>query len=252
MNLSFTKMHGCGNDFMVIDSRITCFEPDSNQIKKWADYKKSVGFDQLLLIENSSLADVKMRVFNNDGLEVSACGNGTRCVAKLILPSLNKNIINIETSNRILMAESKENLVSVNMGKGEILEENLYFGECYGSFIDVGNPHVIVGHEPNYIIEKLGPLIENDKRFPNKTNVNFAKVINLHTVELTTWERSVGKTLSCGTGACATFFYLYKKNLIDSKALIKQKGGNLILSIENNNIFMSGEAKISYQGILNV
>lgn len=250
MNLNFIKMHGCGNDFMVVDARNQVFEPQ--HIAKWSDYKKSVGFDQFLLIEESKTADVKMRIFNNDGLEVSACGNGTRCIAKLIFTSLHKNTITIETANRILTATLKENLISINMGTGKIIADNVNFDKCSGGFIDVGNPHVVIDNQANYVIEELGPKIENDSRFPEKTNVNFAKILNRSIIELSTWERSVGRTLSCGTGACATFFYFYKKNLLDSEVMIKQKGGDLILSMQDNNIIMSGNAEISYKGILNV
>lgn len=249
MSLSFTKMHGCGNDFMLIDMRKQFIEISAEKIKELADYKRSVGFDQLLLIESSDVADISMRIFNNDGIEVSACGNGSRCVAKLILNPL-KTTATIATSNRILVAKILKDMIAINMGKAEIIEENIIFGEISGSLVDVGNPHIIINNTTNIDVLKYGPIIETDYRFPNKVNVNFARILDRKTVVLSTWERGAGATLSCGTGACATFFYFYQKNLIDKEAVIKQKGGNLSMSIEKDQIFMAGEAHISYKGTI--
>lgn len=246
MNINFIKMHGCGNDFLIIDNREQKIILTKSQIVQLADYKKSIGFDQLLLIENSETADVAVKIFNHDGSEALACGNGSRCVARLILEESNKDSITIATVNRVLEAKWQGDLVAINMGKAEIIEDNMQFADISGAFVEIGNPHIIV--QDNVDILKYGPLIEKDPRFPNKVNVNFVQVINQNLVHLRTWERGVGATLACGSGACASFYFLYSKGLIDKEASVKQPGGKVIISIKNGDILMAGDAEISYRG----
>ena len=252
MKIDFVKMHGCGNDFMIIDLRNQILEISNYKIRELADYKKSVGFDQLILIDNSDIADIGIRIFNSDGSEASACGNGSRCVAKLVLEKFDQKYLTIATVDRILSASLVNDFILINMGKAELISENVEFDNILGSLVNISNPHIVVNNNSELDILKYGPLIENDYRFPNKVNVNFAQIINRSFIDLCTWERGVGKTLSCGTGACATFFFFYKKGLIDKEALIRQPGGMLNISIDKDNIFMSGEARISYEGIINV
>lgn len=250
MNINFIKMHGCGNDFLIIDNRNQSVLLERNQIIQLADYKQSIGFDQLLLIENSDIADVAIKIFNNDGGKVSACGNGSRCVARLILEESNKESITIATDDRVLSAKYQEDLIAINMGKAEIAPRDIKFSGFIGTFVEIGNPHVVVNTDDldNLDILKYGPLIENDPRFPNKVNVNFVEIINKDSIKLCTWERGVGSTLACGTGACASFYCLYSKNLVNNKAVIKQPGGEVIIAIENGNVLMAGAAEISYRG----
>lgn len=251
MKINFVKMHGCGNDFMIIDLRNQMLEISNYKIRELADYKKSVGFDQLILIDNSDIADIGIRIFNSDGSEASACGNGSRCVAKLVLEKFDKKYLTIATVDRILSASLVNDFISINMGKAEVISENIEFDNILGSLVNISNPHIVINNNSELDILKYGPLIENDYRFPNKVNVNFAQVINYSSIDLCTWERGVGKTLSCGTGACATFFFFYKKGLVDKEVLIKQPGGMLTISIDKDEIIMSGEANISYKGTIN-
>ena len=213
-----------------------------------ADYKKSVGFDQLVLIESALNADIALKFYNNDGTEASACGNGSRCAAKLI----EKTHLTIATKGRILTANLQQNgMVSINMGKADILEENLEFLEFKGSFVEIGNPHIIIIVEDLAQVDlaKSGPIIENDQRFPNKVNVNFVQIIDEQNVKAKTWERGAGATLSCGTGACASFALLHKNGLIADQAIISQPGGDLYLSInDSQEICLAGNAQISYKG----
>ena len=250
MQINFIKMHGCGNDFLIIDNRDQEVVLNASQIIQLSDYKKSIGFDQLLLIENSKAADVAIRIFNSDGSEVAACGNGSRCVAKLILEESQKDNITIATKNRILEAKRQTNLVAINMGKAEIIQKDIKFLDLVGTFIEIGNPHVVVSTEDleNFNVLKHGPLIENDARFPNKVNVNFVQVVNKDLVYLRTWERGAGATLACGSGACASFYFLYNKGAINKEIVVKQMGGEVIISIEDDNILMAGDAQISYRG----
>jgi len=256
-SINFIKMHGCGNDFMVIDSREFDLELSPEQIIKLSDYKKSIGFDQLLLIKKSNSADIALKIFNNDGKEVSACGNGSRAVAKLMLDSFKQDSLTIATTNRIITAhKEKYDMIAVNMGIANINSEEFEFPKIKlkGNLVDIGNPHIILLTKDceniNYL--EYGPLIENDSRFPNKVNVNFVQVINKDKVKLITWERGAGATLACGTGASATFALLNHLGLVNNEAMIMQKGGNLYISIKNKEIFMAGEAEISYRGVINV
>ncbi len=249
MTLNFVKMNAHGNDFIVIDGRYGNIELSKEEIIALSDYKRSVGFDQLLLIENSLEAHIKMRIFNRDGLEVSACGNGTRCVAKLYLEENKTNKVTIATLERIITATSLGNQIKVNMGKAKITQKNIEFDAVKGDLVEIGNPHIVVlDYKGDY--KKLGPIIESDKRFPNRVNVDFAKVIKDDEVELKVWERGCGATEACGTAACATFFLLYNKGLIKKEVTIKQPGGNLNISLVNDDIFMAGEANINYRGFI--
>lgn len=250
MNVNFIKMHGCGNDFLIIDNRDQAVSLNKNQIIQLANYKQSIGFDQLLLIENSNIADVAIKIFNSDGSEVSACGNGSRCVAKLILEESNKDKTTISAEDRVLSAKYQDNLIAINMGKAELAPKDIKFSNLTGTFVEIGNPHVVVNIEDleNLDILKYGPLIENDSRFPNKVNVNFVEIIDRDSIKLRTWERGVGATLACGTGACASFYCLYSRNLVNNKAVIKQPGGEVTISIENGDVLMAGAAEISYRG----
>ena len=245
-------MHGCGNDFLIIDNRAQAIVLSSSQITELADYKKSIGFDQLLFIENSDLADVAIKIFNKDGSEAQACGNGSRCVARLILQESGKQSISIATVNRILTAKWQNNLVAIDMGKAGIVQKAIQFCDVVGALVEIGNPHVIINDPNNLDILKYGPLIENDSRFPGKVNVNFVQVINADLLHLRTWERGVGATLACGSGACASFYFLHTQGFVNKKAVIKQPGGEVVISIEGENIIMAGEAEISYSGSFKV
>lgn len=255
-------MHGCGNDFLVIDARRYNLQLTANKIRELSSYKKSVGFDQLLIIKESDVADASIRIFNSDGSEVSACGNGTRCVASLLFSEFNRNTIQIATNNRVLEASYIGKHVAINMGKAEILEENLQFDDLSGDLVEVGNPHIVVNVSDlnwseldninNDNVIKYGALIENDSRFPNKVNVNFVQVVNRGLVYLRTWERGVGVTLSCGTGSCASFALLYKYGLIDATATVKQLGGEVSILMHDEELVMAGEARISYRGIIEI
>ncbi len=250
MTINFIKMHGCGNDFLIIDTRNQDVFLKKNQIVKLANYKQSIGFDQLLLIENSEIADVAIKIFNNDGGEVSACGNGSRCVARLILEESNQESITIATSDRVLSAKYDGDLISINMGKAELAPKDVQFSNLSGTFVEIGNPHVVVSAESldDLDISKYGPLIENDPRFPDKVNVDFVEIIDKDSIKLRTWERGVGATLACGSGACASFYCLYSKDLVNAKLVVKQSGGEVIVTIENEDVLLIGTAEISYRG----
>ena len=242
MKINFIKMQACGNDFLIIDTRNQILQLSQSQIIQLADYKKSIGFDQLMLIENSSKADVAVKIFNRDGSEASACGNGSRCVARLILEETKKDLITISTANRILSAKWQGDLVAINMGEAKILQENIQFQNFSGNLVDIGNLHIIILEDVDIL--QYGPLIEQ----AYKANVNFVQIINKDSVNLKTWEIGAGATLSCGTGACASFYLLYKKNLVNKMTKIRQPGGEVYVSMDEQDILLAGEAEISYRG----
>lgn len=245
----FVKMNACGNDFMVIDLRTQNFKLNKEIIRDFANYKTSIGFDQLIIIENSSEANIAIRIFNNDGSEALACGNGTRCIAKYIFDLDKTEKVTIATKERILSAYRDNEFISINMGKAKIIEKDIKFNNFSGDLVEIGNLHLILTNlDLDYT--KYGPLIENDQRFPNRVNVNFARIENHDLVNLKVWERGAGATLACGSGACASFFLLFNKKLINKEAIIRQKGGDLVISYIDDEIIMKGDANYNYRGII--
>lgn len=242
MKINFTKMNGCGNDFLVIDNRSQSFTPSKDLIVKLADYKKSIGFDQLMLIGNSAKADVSVQIYNSDGSEAKACGNGSRAVARLVLEELGKDKVHLEVGDRILESQHFEDLISVNMGRAEIINNEVEYEGLKFGIVNIGNLHLVLQNQDEF--GKLGPLLSKFY----KANVNFVKVIDKGNVVLKTWEKGAGATLCCGSGACASFYFLYKNHFINKIAKIKQPGGEVIVSLEGDDLILTGDAEISYKG----
>ncbi len=236
----YSLMNGLGNTFWVFDARIKPF--DINLLN-------DVTCDQILVIEPSPVADCFMRVFNRDKSEAPACGNGTRCISLFL--GEKSNII--QTSNRILSTINHENgLVSVNMGKP--LDACYGFGwkqsvvinqDIEGCVLDVGNPHFIcLNIEPN---EEIGKMIQNHSLFKNKINVDFVEIQDKLNITLKTFERGVGFTKACGTGACASTFSLYSLGLIENSIRVNMDIGHLNITINSNNeIIMCGDAQFDF------
>lgn len=266
--IKFIKMHGCGNDFVIIDGRFNAINLSASQIQKISNRKFGVGCDQLIVIYESNNADCKIKIYNADGNEVEACGNGTRCVAHYIISEKKVTQVRIETLAGILSAQfCSDNIISVDMGKAktawheipmivdmdtlavDLVIDNL----SYPTAVNIGNPHVVffVDDFEDLEIDEIGYSIENHYYFPKKTNVNFAKIIDQQIIELKTYERGVGKTLACGTGACATVFAAVMKKLTKSHVLVKQEGGDLDITIhDNGHIEMKGKIEISFTGVI--
>tara|TARA_B100000029_G_scaffold497978_1_gene566203 strand:+ start:1920 stop:2735 length:816 start_codon:yes stop_codon:yes gene_type:complete len=264
--INFIKMHGLGNDFVIIDNRNKLVAITDELIKKLSDRRRGAGCDQLITINNpKGKEDVIIEIYNASGDKAEACGNGTRCVAKLIMEEKNENSVNILSDAGLLKAKRiDKNNISVNMGKisnewNHIpLSEKLdtlnipinIEGFTKGVAVNVGNPHIVFfGKDLNNLdLLKLGPEIEHHKFFPNKTNVEFIKIINSKTIEMKVWERGVGITYACGSGACAAVFAGIKKNLLSNHVEVKLLKGSLNISIVNDEAIMSGPAEISYHG----
>lgn len=268
----FAKMHGLGNDFIIIDNRNNSITNPNELAVKICDRHFGIGADGILLVEESSSVDIKMNIINSDGSIAEMCGNGIRCFSKYAYEKgiINKETINIETLAGIMKAElkvenSKVISVRVNMGSpildkksipydGE--ENNLNYnievkGKRYNaSTLLLGVPHTVVyvdRIDKDEVIE-IGSKIENLNFFPNKTNVNFVNIISKEKIEVRTWERGAGYTLACGTGTCASAvasILLEKTNNMVEAVLF---GGRLYIEYVDGEVFMTGPAELVFEG----
>lgn len=262
MRVSFIKMHGLGNDFVVLDARDGDVPAMTNRLAAaLADRKTGIGCDQLILLEPSDRADVRMRIFNADGGEVEACGNATRAVGLL----LGKTAL-IETLGGMLATDPVAAGVAVDMGEPrfdweaiplaypmDTLTMPVGWEELQGpAAVNVGNPHVVFFVPDNQAIdlERLGPLIEHDPLFPARINVNVATIASPDEIRLRVWERGVGETRACGTGACASAVAAMRRGLVNRGTVtVKLPGGPLQIGWgADNRITMTGPATESFRG----
>ncbi|MET0380084.1 MAG: diaminopimelate epimerase [Spongiibacteraceae bacterium] len=276
MLLRFTKMHGCGNDFVVLDLITQKFAPKPHHIRKLADRHFGVGCDQVLLVETPSQPDVdfRYRIFNADGGEVEQCGNGARCFAKYVIDKrlTGKDRIRVETNTGIIELQVKKNRqVEVNMGV-PILEPKdipfdaperavLYALEVDGKSYDIGavsmgNPHAVlqVAHVKSAPVTTLGATLETHPRFPNRVNVGFMQIVSRSEINLRVFERGVGETLACGTGACAAMVHARLRDLVDSVVQVNLPGGDLSIEWqgEGQPVMMTGPAASVFEGQIQI
>ncbi|QJB68331.1 diaminopimelate epimerase [Parasphingorhabdus halotolerans] len=255
----FHKMHGLGNDFVVIDAREYALEIYPVRAAAIANRKNGIGCDQLIVLRSSDKADVKMQIFNADGSEVESCGNATRCVAKLL-----GDTTSIETEGGMLLGRAIDGGAIVDMGKPRFEWEAIPLAYAMDSLhmpigwedlhdpvvVNVGNPHVIffVDDINNVPLERLGPIIEVDPVFPEKVNVNIAHISG-NSIYLRVWERGVGVTLACGTGACATAVAAIRRGLVKGPVDVHLPGGILNIAWEDGgSISMQGPTTYVFSG----
>ena len=269
--VDFIKMHGLGNDFVIIDKRSNNIAITEDIIKRLSDRRTGAGCDQLITINNTSnqIADAEIEIFNPGGDRAEACGNGTRCVAKILFDEdSNKEILKIQSDAGILESKKIDNNISVNMGSikntwdkiplsKEVDTMNIPIsidGYSNGVAVNVGNPHVVFfGNSINETdLESIGPKIENHELFPKKTNVEIVEVIDSTSIQMRVWERGVGITLACGSGACAAVYAGWKKGLVENNTEVKLEKGSLYINIINDEVIMTGPAEISYLGSLEI
>ncbi|AZZ89902.1 diaminopimelate epimerase [Hahella sp. KA22] len=272
MLIKFTKMHGLGNDFMVVDliSQHAHFRPE--QVRRLADRNFGIGFDQLLIVEPPGRPDVdfRYRIFNADGSEVEQCGNGARCFARFVKENrlTNKKNIRVETKKGVIeLVVNKDGLVTVDMGAPRLTpsdipfiadsQEAIYPIEVNGvmyeiSAVSMGNPHgVLVVDDVNKApVHKLGKALETHPCFPERANIGFLQVVHRRFAKLRVFERGAGETLACGTGACAAVVAGRLRGLLDRKVEIKLPGGNLKISWEGegHSVMMTGPAVRVFDG----
>lgn len=272
MLLHFSKMHGIGNDFMVVDaiSQQTYLNP--SQIERLAHRNFGIGFDQLLIIEppQHPEVDFHLRIFNSDGSESGHCGNGVRCVAKYIRQrGLSwKPILRISTSTTTIDAKLEENgLVTVNMGKPRLEPDQipLRYAQKATSYslqhqgltfnvgaLSMGNPHCVVSvtDVAKADVDTIGAGLSQHNYFPEQANVGFMQVVDRETINLRVFERGVGETLACGTGACAAVVVSRLQDRTAAKVKVNLPGGNLWIEWQGaeSNVYMTGPAKSVFEG----
>ena len=277
--VKFTKMHGCGNDYIYVNCFTEKIEEPSVIAKKVSDRHFGIGSDGLILICPSETADFKMRMFNADGSEGKMCGNGIRCVAKYVYDYglTDKTQISVETLGGIkyldlTVEDGKVSLVKVDMGKPEleadlipiisereqVIDEPIEVDgkEYHMTGVSMGNAHTViyVDDVKGLDLEKIGPKFENHERFPKRINTEFVHCIDRQTVEMRVWERGSGETLACGTGACAVAVSSILNNLTDTQVTVKLLGGDLQIEWdrEKDRVFMTGPATVVFDGVIDI
>jgi diaminopimelate epimerase len=274
MLLHFTKMHGLGNDFMVLDLISQKLRLRPEQIRRLADRHFGVGFDQLLTVEVPTTpdADFRYRIYNADGSEVENCGNGARCFAVFVHDRklTSKNRLQVETAGGpLILVINDKGLVTVDMGVPRLLPEQIPFEaeqrassyslDVAGQILDIGavsmgNPHAVlrVADTTHAPVAELGPLIESHRRFPKRVNAGFLQVVSRNQGRLRVFERGVGETLACGTGACAAMVYGRLQGWFDSRVDMQLPGGSLQLEWqgEGHPVMMTGPAQKVFEGQL--
>ncbi len=271
-SLRFTKMHGLGNDFMVIDAISQTFNLNDEQIRALADRHFGVGCDQLLLVEEpmSKNADFKYRIFNADGSEVSQCGNGARCFARFVhekkLTEKHEIIVDTQAGQLVLHLEDAGQ-VKVNMGvplhlPAEIPlrtdQEQKFYSvmvndseKAFGA-VSMGNPHAVlqVNDVKSAAVHELGEELESHPFFPQRANIGFMQVLNRKQIKLRVYERGAGETLACGSGACAAVVIGVEQNLLDERVSVELPGGNLDIfwAGRGQPVMMTGPAETVFEG----
>ncbi|MCJ8325032.1 MAG: diaminopimelate epimerase [Rhizobiales bacterium] len=285
-DIPFLKMNGLGNEFVVLDARKHDFSLSVATLQAIANKQTGIGYDQLIVLENSQIADVFMRIYNADGSQVNACGNATRCVGALIMQNLGQDECSIETNDGKKFARfeaelcsqntnmAEQRIVTANIGQAKLNWDQIPLSEEFHdtagielevgplgnpilhtpSVMNMGNPHVVFWadkHPDEYGLEKFGPMIENHPLFPEKANVSVAQVLPNDQVILRTWERGVGITQACGTAACAAAVSAHRRGFTGNKVAILVPAGQINIEwTANNNVLMSGDWMLDYESSL--
>ncbi|MFZ9614111.1 MAG: diaminopimelate epimerase [Candidatus Methylopumilus sp.] len=280
MKLHFTKMHGIGNDFIVLDHTKSPFQLTKEIIQSLSHRQLGIGFDQLLIVENSTLKDVdfKYRIFNQDGNEVEQCGNGARCFYRFVKDKhlTDKASIRVETKSGVIeLTEDDEHMIEVNMGEPIFnpklipfisdTEKNEYSisidlpdqkGIINIAALSMGNPHAVITVEDinKAHVKTLGAYLESHALFPKRVNVGFMEIVTPHHIRLRVFERGVGETLACGTGACAAAVSGIKRHLLTTPVKVDMTGGSLSIDWkgDTNPVMMKGPAVTIFEGDIEI
>ena len=276
--MEFTKMQGCGNDYVYVNGFENKIDNPNKLSEIVSDRHFGIGSDGLIVINPSEKADFKMSMYNADGSEGKMCGNGIRCVAKYVYDNkmTDKTTITVETLSGITLELNVKNdkveTVKVNMGtpillpkdvpvvsdKDKVVDEPIVIDdkEYRITCVSMGNPHAItfIENTDDLEIETIGPKFENNPIFPDRVNTEFIQVLDRNTVKMRVWERGSGETFACGTGACATVVACVLNGLTDDKVTVKLLGGDLFIEYnrEENTVYMTGPAKVSFTGKIEV
>jgi len=275
MDVPFLKMNGLGNDFVVIDARKHGLTPGPDAARRIGDRHRGVGFDQLLIIgEGKHGADAEMRIWNADGDEVESCGNGTRCVASLIMAETGKARMSLWTKGGLLdCTREGDDRITVDMGAPKLDWQEIPLAErmdtrildikmgpidapvLFGpSAVNMGNPHCIffVDNAEAHDLRKIGPMLEYHPLFPERANITIAQVMSKAEIRAHVWERGVGQTLACGTAACATAVAAARKRLTGRQVRVVLDGGPLDIEWRESDghVLMTGPTELSFTGTL--
>ncbi len=278
-DIPFLKMNGLGNQFIVLDARKHEFQLSVATLQAIANKQTGIGFDQLIVLETSKIADIFMRIYNADGSQVNACGNASRCIGALLMQELNTQETSIETNDgkKHVRFEAPKNgiqQVTVNMGQARFDWQEIPLSEEFAdtsgielevgpfgspilhtpSVMNIGNPHVIFWadkHPDEYGLKNFGPMIENHPLFPERANVSVAQVLPNDKIILRTWERGVGITEACGTAACAGAVCAHRRGYTGRKVMISVPAGDISIEwTQANNVLMTGDWMLDFEDIL--
>lgn len=278
--MKFTKMEGCGNDYVYIDGARERIAPEEKPdfVRRVSDRHFGIGSDGVIFINPSTEADFEMEMYNADGTRAEMCGNGIRCVAKFVYDKglTDKCDISVVSCGKIkylklFLKDGKVDCVKVNMGAPELVAENVpvvcekeqavdepitVIGKEYKmTCVSMGNPHAVVFMDDveHLKIEEIGPHFENHERFPKRINTEFVKILDRQTVQMRVWERGTGETLACGTGCCATVVACVLNGLTDETVTVKLLGGEIKITWdrEENLVYMTGPATTVFEGEIN-
>lgn len=277
--MEFTKMHGCGNDYVYVNGFTNKIENPNKLSEIVSNRNFGIGSDGLIVINPSDVADFKMSMYNADGSEGKMCGNGIRCVAKYVYDNkmTDKTTITVETLSGIKtlvlnVEDEKVKTVRVNMGtpilkskdvpvvsdKEQVIDEPIKVNdkEYRITCVSMGNPHAVtfIDDTDSLEIEKIGPLFENNEIFPDRVNTEFIQVVDRNNIKMRVWERGSGETLACGTGACASVVACVLNGLTENKVTVSLLGGDLFIEYnqEEDVVYMTGPATISFTGNIEV
>jgi len=271
--LPFLKMNGLGNDFVVVEARDGAFAPTAEQVRAIADRATGVGCDQLIAIERSKAADAFMRIWNADGTEVGACGNAARCVGWLLMEATGRTETEFETRAGLLRAaRAGDHSVAVDMGAPKLDWRDIPLSEAMDTrgielqigpidapllhtpgCVSMGNPHVVffVDDAETAPVQSMGPIIEHHPLFPQAANVGFAEVQARDRIRLRVWERGVGETKACGTGACAALVAASRRGKVNRRANLVLNGGELWIDWRgDDHVLMTGPVAVEFAATL--
>ena len=280
MKLHFTKMHGIGNDFIVLDHTKSPFQLSQDIIQSLSHRQLGIGFDQLLVVEKTTLKDVdfKYRIFNQDGNEVEQCGNGARCFYRFVKDKhlTDKKSIRVETKSGVIeLSEDHEHMIEVNMGEPIFnpklipfisdIEKNEYTisidlpdqKELINiASLSMGNPHAVITVKDinEAQVKTIGAYLESHALFPKRVNVGFMEIVTPHHIRLRVFERGVGETLACGTGACAAAVSGIKRHFLTTPVKVDMTGGSLSIDWkgDKNPVMMKGPAVTLFEGDIEI
>jgi diaminopimelate epimerase len=261
--LPFLKMHGLGNDFVIIDARATEILITAETARAIGHRNFGVGCDQLAVLTTSSDADVDVAFWNSDGSMAGACGNASRCIGRLIMEESGKGIVSLRTNRGILPVQDVDgNFLSVNMGQPQLSWSDVPLAKDVDltmlpidgtpGAVGIGNPHCVfvVDDFESMDLPKLGAFYEHHALFPERTNVEFIKILDSQNIRMRVWERGGMITLACGSGACAAVVVAHRKGLTEREVTVHLDGGPLMISWRDDGVWMTGTTQLVFSGTL--